>query len=100
MGDLTGHMLGRYEIQDRLGQGGMAEVYRAYQPTLDRHVAIKVLHAFLLEQADSRARFAREARAVAALRHPNIVQVIDFDVIGDLYFMVMELIAGPTLRQV
>ncbi len=99
MGDLTGQMLGRYEIHERLGHGGMAEVYKAYQPSLDRAVAVKVLHTFLLEQADSRARFAREARAVAALRHPHIVQVIDFDVVGDIYFMVMELIEGPTLRQ-
>src|SRR5690349_1066278 len=100
MGDLIGTTLGRYQIQERLGQGGMAEVYRAYQPTLDRYVAVKVLHAFLLDQESSRRRFQREARAVAALRHPHIVQVIDFDVVSDLYFMVMELIEGPTLKRV
>src|SRR5215211_7854186 len=100
MGNLTGTTLGRYQIQERLGQGGMAEVYKAYQPSLDRYVAVKVLHSFLLEHEVSRRRFQREARAVAALRHPHIVQVIDFDVAADLYFMVMELIEGPTLKQV
>ena len=100
MGNLTGTTLGRYQIQERLGQGGMAEVYKAYQPALDRYVAVKVLHSFLLEHEVSRRRFQREARAVAALRHPHIVQVIDFDAADDLYFMVMELIEGPTLKQV
>src|SRR6476661_6004932 len=100
MGDLTGKTLGRYQIQERLGQGGMAEVYKAYQPQLDRYVAVKVLHSFLLDQESSRRRFQREARAVAALRHPHIVQVIDFDVAGDVYFMVMELIEGSTLKRV
>ena len=60
----------------------MAEVYKAYQPSLDRYVAVKVLHPFLLEEAGSRERFQREARAVATLRHPNIVQVFDFDDAG------------------
>ena len=78
----------------------MADVYKAYQPSLDRYVAIKVLHPFLLEEEGSRERFQREARAVAALRHPNIVQVFDFDTEGDDYFMVMEYIDGPNLKTV
>jgi hypothetical protein len=76
----------------------MADVYKAYQPGLDRYVAIKVLHSFLAEDEDFVGRFEREATAVAKLRHPNIVQVIDFDHEGDLYYMVMEFIDGPTLK--
>src|SRR5215210_4875965 len=100
MGDLTGKTLGRYRILERVGRGGMAEVYKGYQPSLDRYVAIKVLHPFLLEEDGSRERFQREARAVATLRHPNIVQVFDFDTEGDDYFMVMEYIDGPNLKTV
>src|SRR6476619_6538268 len=91
MGDLVGKTLGRYQLQERIGQGGMAEVYKAYQVALDRYVAVKILHSFLMEQEGRQERFQREARAVAALRHPNIVQVIDYDISGDIYFMVMEL---------
>ncbi|HUS15481.1 MAG TPA: protein kinase [Chloroflexia bacterium] len=100
MGDLTGKTLGRYRIMERIGRGGMAEVYKGYQPSLDRYVAVKVLHSFLLEEEDSRERFSREARAVAALRHPNIVQVFDFDEQDGIYFMVMEFIDGPNLKTV
>ncbi len=100
MSDLTGKTLGRYRIVERIGRGGMADVYKAYQPSLDRYVAIKVLHPFLLEEDGSRERFQREARAVAALRHPNIVQVFDFEAEGDDYFMVMEYIDGPNLKAV
>jgi serine/threonine protein kinase len=76
----------------------MAQVYRAYHPQLDRYVAIKVLRSDLVEEAEFLSRFRREAQAVAALRHPNIVQVFDFDVQGDIYFMVMELLEGDTLK--
>lgn len=100
MGDLTGMTFGRYQILERVGRGGMAEVYKAYQPSLDRHVAIKVLHPFLLEEAGSGERFQREARAVAALRHPHILQVFDFDEQNGTYFMVMEYIGGPNLKAV
>ncbi|HMA35933.1 MAG TPA: protein kinase [Chloroflexia bacterium] len=100
MWDLTGRTLGRYPILDRLGRGGMAEVYTAFQPSLNRYVAIKVLHAFLLDEAGSGERFQREARAVAALHHSNIVPVFDYDHEGGLYFMVMEYIDGPTLKAV
>jgi serine/threonine protein kinase/tetratricopeptide (TPR) repeat protein len=100
MSDLTGKTLGRYRILERIGRGGMAEVYKGYQPSLDRYVAVKVLHPFLLEEEGSRARFEREARAVAALRHPNIVQVFDFDEQDGTYFMVMEYVAGPNLKAI
>jgi tetratricopeptide (TPR) repeat protein len=76
----------------------MAEVYRAFQPGLERLVAIKILHPHLAETADFLNRFKREAQAVAQLHHPHIVQVYDFDVEGDLHYMVMEYIAGQTLK--
>ncbi len=78
----------------------MAEVYKAHHPDLDRYVAIKALHPFLAEEEDFLARFQREARIVATFRHPNIIQVydFDFDVENRLYYMVMEYIDGPTLK--
>lgn len=94
---LQGHTLGRYRMQELLGTGGMACVYRAYHPELDRHVAIKVLRSDLLHDEAFLGRFRREARAVAALRHPNIVQVFDYDVSDDISFVVMELLEGDTL---
>ncbi len=92
--------IGKYDIVERLGRGGMAEVFRAYQSSLDRYVAIKVLHAFLADDPEFKSRFEREAQNVAKLRHPNIVQVYDFeyDPAGESYYMVMELIDGPTLK--
>jgi tRNA A-37 threonylcarbamoyl transferase component Bud32 len=95
---LQGQTLGRYRVLDPLGRGGMAQVYRAYHPQLDRYVAAKVLRSDLVEEGGFLARFRREAQAVAALRHPNIVQVFDFDVQGDDYYMVMELLEGDTLK--
>ena len=77
---LSGQTIGKYRVVEHLGRGGMAEVYKAYQPNLDRYVALKLMHAFLAADQDFIARFEREAKNVAALRHPNIVQVYDFDV--------------------
>jgi serine/threonine protein kinase len=98
--ELAGKPLGKYELQERIGRGGMAEVYRAYHAILDRNVAIKILHPFLGDDPEFKGRFETEARNVARLRHPNIVQVYDFehDPKLDLYYMVMEYIDGPTLR--
>lgn len=78
----------------------MAEVYRGYHPALDRYVAIKLLHPFLSDDPEFKDRFENEARNVAKLKHPNIVQVYDFeyDATNDNYYMVMELINGPTLK--
>jgi serine/threonine-protein kinase len=99
---LIGKTLGtKYRITESLGIGGMSEVYKAYQPGLDRYVAIKVLRAFLATEEDFLARFRREAKAAAMLRHPNIVRVhdFDFDVASNTYYMVMEFIDGPNLRE-
>lgn len=98
MVDLSGKKLGNYQIIERVGRGGMAEVYKGYHPKLDRVVAIKILHGFLAEGEDFLARFEREAKAVASLRHQNIVQIHDFDVQDDQYYMVMEFVDGETLN--
>lgn len=95
---LQGQTLGKYRILEQLGRGGMAQVYRAYHPQLDRYVAIKVLRADLVAEEEFLTRFRREAQSVANLRHPNIVQIHDFDVQDDIYFMVMELLEGDTLK--
>jgi serine/threonine protein kinase len=94
---LEGRSLGKYRVLEALGRGGMARVYRAFHPQLDRYVAIKVLRSDLVEEAEFEP-FQREARAVATLRHPNIVQVFDFDVQDGNYYMVMELLEGDSLR--
>ena len=95
---LEGQNIGKYRVLEALGRGGMARVYRAYHPQLDRYVAMKVLRSDLLEEQDLLERFQREARAIASLRHPNIVQVFDFDTHADNYYMVMELLEGDSLR--
>lgn len=95
---LEGQTLGKYRLLDALGRGGMAQVYRGYHAQLDRYVALKVLRADLMDSQEFLERFRREAQAVSALRHPNIVQVFDFDVQDEIYYMVMELMEGDTLR--
>src|SRR5204862_2155693 len=93
-----GTRLGPYEILSPLGAGGMGEVYRARDSRLDRDVAIKVLPESLIEDGDALARFEREAKAVAALSHPNILAIHDFGREGGIAYAVMELLEGETLR--
>jgi serine/threonine protein kinase/dipeptidyl aminopeptidase/acylaminoacyl peptidase len=95
----AGTRLGPYEIVGAIGAGGMGEVYRARDSKLDRLVAIKVLPSQLAENATALARFEREAKAVAALSHPNILSIFDFGHEGTTVFAVMELLDGETLRQ-
>jgi serine/threonine protein kinase/tetratricopeptide (TPR) repeat protein len=99
MGLSSGATLRQYEIIDRLGAGGMGEVYRARDAQLGRDVAIKVLPDHLAADPDIRARFDREARAIAALSHPNLLTIHEFTVAGDTPFAVMELLEGETLRR-
>lgn len=94
----TGSRLGPYEIKSLLGAGGMGEVYRARDPRLNRDVAIKVLRADGAINDSARARFEREARAVAALTHPSIVNVYDFGIENQRLYIVEELIEGESLR--
>ncbi len=88
------------ELEDfsLIGPGGMGTVYRARHRTLERPVAVKVIHAHLLEREGFRERFAREARTLARLDHPNIVKVYDFGERERLYYLIMELVDGVTLR--
>lgn len=99
MADLVGKTIDRYRVVARLGRGGMAEVYKAYQPALQRYVAIKVMLSYMVDDKEFVDRFEREALNTSKLRHPNIVQAIDFAHEGGTYFIVMEFIDGPTLKE-
>src|SRR6202163_168708 len=94
----AGTRLGPYEILAPLGAGGMGEVYRARDAKLERDVAIKVLPEQLAEDAQALSRFEREAKAVAALSHPNILAIFDFGRQSTVAYAVMELLEGETLR--
>lgn len=89
---------GRYQIESLLGQGGMSAVYKATDPNLGRVVAVKLIHPHLSSDPEFVRRFEEEARAVAQLRHPNIIQVYDFDHDGDAYYIVFEFVPGETLQ--
>jgi len=93
-----GATLGRYLVVDAVGAGGMGVVYSAFDPELDRKVALKLVRtAGVRDQARLRERLAREARLLARISHPNVVAVYDVGVVGDEVFLAMEFIAGPTL---
>ena len=96
---MIGTRLGPYEITAKLGEGGMGEVFRARDSKLDREVAIKVLPQHLAADAEALARFEREAKAVAALSHPNILAIFDFGRDGETAYAAMELLDGETLRE-
>jgi serine/threonine protein kinase len=89
---------GRYQIGELLGQGGMSSVYKATDPNLRRSVAIKLIHPHLSNNPEFVRRFEEEATGVARLRHPNIIQMYDFNHEGGIYYMVMEYVAGETLQ--
>ncbi len=97
---LIGATLGRYEISEELGHGGMATVYRAHDPRLGRDVALKVIHAHLRESPEIAERFRHEARAAAKLKHRSIVEIYDVpDTDDGERFLVAELVDGPSLRK-
>ncbi len=97
--------LGKYELRERLGRGGMAEVWKAFDPQLHRYVAIKFLHADLQSDPEFITRFSREACVIASLHHPNIVQIHDFQTTqsseanASSAYMVMDYVEGQTLAQ-
>ncbi|AGC45213.1 serine/threonine protein kinase [Myxococcus stipitatus DSM 14675] len=98
---LVGRHIGRYRILEQLGSGGMSVVYKGLDTALDREVAVKVLHPHLAGKDESRRRLAREARAVAKLHHPNILEVFDFSAAdAQDAFIVTEYIRGRTLKTV
>ena len=90
---------GRYEIEATIGSGGMSVVYRAYDNKLDRYVTLKVLKEEYLTDKDLTSRFPQEARAAAALNHPNIVSIFDFGQDGDICYIVLEYIDGSSLKE-
>src|SRR5262245_17934446 len=92
-----GQHLGPYEIQARIGAGGMGEVYRAIDANLKRSVALKVLPASVATDADRLARFQREAEVLAALNHSNIAGIYGLERTAGVTALVMELVEGPTL---
>lgn len=93
-----GQMLGAYRIIGKIGQGGMATVYKAYQPSMDRHVAIKILPGQLAESPEFVKRFQQEARIIARLEHPHILPVFDFGEDNGVTFFVMRYFDAGTLK--
>ncbi len=98
METLIGQTLGQYQIVEQIGKGGMATVYKAHQPTLNRYVAIKVLPTYYAHEEDFTARFTREAQAIAQLDHPNILPVYDFGKQGDINYIIMKYVPAGTLK--
>lgn len=96
--NLVGVKLDKYHCVEFVGHGGMAEVYRAIDTELDRVVAVKVLHPFLVTEDGFIERFKREARLLASLKHPNIVQIYDSGLQDFNSYVVMEFVPGPTLK--
>jgi len=97
--NLTGQVMGQYEVRDLLGIGGMGAVYRAHQAGLRRDVALKVLPPTLAQQQEFIERFSREAQTAAALEHPNIVPIYDYGTFGGLSYVVMRLLTGGSLAE-
>lgn len=93
-----GEQVNGYTVMEQLGRGGMATVFKAYHASLDRYVALKVMHPVFMEDDNFQARFQREARVVAKLDHPNIIPVYDFSVHNGLTYLVMKYIEGKTLK--
>ncbi len=97
---MIGTKLGAYRITEKIGEGGMASVFRAHQASMDRHVAIKVIRPHILQDRSLRDRFQREARLIARLEHPHLLPVYDFDGDHEPPFIVMRFLEGGTLKQV
>ncbi len=91
---------GRYRLDEKIGEGGVAFVYKALDTTLERTVAVKILRPEMAESPETVARFRREAHAAAKLNHPNIVQIYDTGVDGDTYYIVMEYLPEPDLKRI
>src|SRR5262245_46645240 len=96
--NLAGTTIGPYQLLERIGAGGMGEVYKARDTRLDRTVAVKILRTHEAHDPRARERFEREARAVAALNHPHICALYDVGRAGNVDFLVMEYVDGATLR--
>jgi serine/threonine protein kinase/pSer/pThr/pTyr-binding forkhead associated (FHA) protein len=99
-GKLIGTVIDNFEIQELIGQGGMGIVYRAYHPALQLSAAVKVMRPEFASQAGFYERFLQEARTIARLEHPNIVDVINFGRYENSYYLMMDFIQGPSMRQI
>jgi serine/threonine-protein kinase len=95
---MTPRQIGHYHIEAELGSGGFGVVYKAYDSVLARHVALKILHSYRVEQADALERFFQEARATARLRHPGIVQLLEFGRDGPPFYLATEFVEGVDPR--
>jgi serine/threonine-protein kinase len=98
MANWNGRTIGGYQLAEEIGRGGMAAVYRAYQPQLERWVAIKILQTVEARSEEFLARFRREAKAIAALRHPNILSIYDYGEVSGIAYIVMEYVPGGSLK--
>ncbi len=96
---MIGQTLAHYKILEKIGSGGMGDVYLAEDTKLDRKIALKVLPPELAESEERRARFKREAKAIAALDHPNIVQVFSVEEADGIHFITMQFVHGKTLTE-
>lgn len=99
MDGMIGKSLGKYQIIEPLGEGGMATVYKAFDPALERYVAIKIIRAVNQIDSDFLIRFQREARALAKLDHPYILKVLDYGEENGIPYLVMPYVAHGTLKQ-
>ncbi|MEE8411365.1 MAG: serine/threonine-protein kinase, partial [Acidobacteriota bacterium] len=95
----SGQMLAHFSVEAKIGEGGMGEVYRALDKKLDRKVAIKVLPDRVANSVERLARFEREAKALAALNHPNVAGIHQVEYVDGVHFLVMELVEGQTLAE-
>src|SRR5258708_23045120 len=97
---MIGSKFGPYELVEEVGRGGMATVYRAYQPNVDRYVAVKIIHRAVAGDSKALDRFTREARLVARLEHPHILPVYDYDARNDPPYIVMRYLPTGTLKDI
>ncbi len=96
---MIGKTLSHYKVIEKIGQGGMGEVYRAEDTNLSREVAIKVLPEQFTQDPQRLARFEREAKLLASLNHPNIAAIHSFEHSDEIHFLVLELVPGETLAE-
>ena len=96
---MIGRTLSHYKVQEKIGEGGMGEVYLAKDTKLDREVAVKVLPATFSENKERLARFEREARLLASLNHPNIAAIFEFEESDGVHFLALEYVPGETLAE-
>src|SRR6187549_2126289 len=94
---MIGQTLGHYRIEEKIGEGGMGDVYRAHDEHLDRDVALKILPGVFADQEDRAARFMAEARVLGTLNHPNIAAIHGLEAAGGVRALVLEFVEGPTL---